>query len=140
MKNLFFALAIFCITGSLFACNVETNNQTKEGQTKATVTDISVDEFNKLRVEKPGIALDVRTPGEVSEGKVEGATVIDITQGDFMKKAAELDKSKPIYVYCKAGGRSANASQKLIELGYTNVYNVLGGMDAWKQKGLPLTK
>lgn len=111
-------------------------NKAEQGQQKAAlVNDVNVDEFKRLIEEKPGTVLDVRTPGEVAEGKVPGATVINIQDGDFMERIAQLDKSKPVYVYCKAGGRSANASQKLVDLGFPEVYNMMGGMDDWKRKG-----
>ncbi|MGB0404425.1 MAG: rhodanese-like domain-containing protein [Salibacteraceae bacterium] len=139
MKKLFFGLGVVLISLSVSACGNE-GATSQSSQSEALVKDISIDEFNSLKTEAPGIILDVRTPGEVAEGYVEGAVIIDITQKDFMDKVSKLDKSKPIYVYCKAGGRSANASQKLINLGFGNVYNVLGGMDAWKAKGLSLTK
>lgn len=91
---------------------------------------ISVDEFEK-QIESPCTVLDVRTPGEVAEGIIPEATVMNIQDADFAQQIATLDKSKPVCVYCKAGGRSANASQMLSDLGYT-VYNLDGGMDAWK--------
>lgn len=130
-----FILPILVLVSSLAFVNCS-NSSTNQKQ-EARVTDISVEKFNELMTSKPGIVLDVRTPGEVAQGKVKGATVIDITQGNFNEKAAELDKTKPIYVYCKMGGRSANASQKLIDMGYTQVYNVEGGITAWNAKGFP---
>lgn len=139
MKKLFFGLGIVLISLSVSACGND-NTKAKASQSDPFVKDISVEEFNSLKTTSPGIILDVRTPGEVASGYVEGAVIIDITQSDFMDKVTKLEKGKPIYVYCKAGGRSANASQKLIDLGYENVYNVLGGMDAWKAKGLSLSK
>lgn len=110
------------------------NNPSQQAQT-SVVKDVEVDEFRKLTKDRPGTILDVRTPQEVAEGKIPGAVVINIMDSDFATRVAEFDKGKPVYVYCKAGGRSANASQKLINMGYTDVYNLLGGMDAWKAKG-----
>jgi rhodanese-related sulfurtransferase len=138
MKKTFLVLTIIFSLGALSACGGGNAEGNSSAQTEAAlVNDIEVDEFKSLKEEKPGIILDVRTPGETSSGIVEGALLIDITQSDFMDKISKLDKTKPIYVYCKVGGRSSNASQKLVDLGYTQVYNVMGGMDTWKSKGYP---
>ena len=136
MKKIIIALTLILSLGSIVACGG--NNSSETTQTEAAlVNDIEVDEFKSLLKDKPGIVVDVRTPGETASGVVEGAMLIDITQSDFMDKISKLDKTKPIYVYCKVGGRSSNASQKLVDLGYTQVYNVMGGMDTWKSKGYP---
>ena len=50
-----------------------------------------------------------------------------------------MPKNKVIYVYCKKGGRSANAAHQLKEKGY-RVFNLLGGYDAWKDSGKPIVK
>lgn len=52
-----------------------------------------------------GILLDVRTPEEFAEGHLDGAVNLNWFEDDFKEKAAKLDKNKPIYLYCKAGGR-----------------------------------
>ena len=45
-----------------------------------------------------------------------------------------LDKEKPVYLYCRSGKRSASAAEKLKEAGFTEVYNLKGGILAWKEK------
>jgi len=138
MKKIFIALTVVLSLSTLAACGGNNSNSNSSEQNEAAlVNDIEVDEFKSLIKDKPGIILDVRTPGETSSGVVEGAVIIDITQSDFKEKISKLDKTKPIYVYCKVGGRSSNASQKLVDLGYTQVFNVMGGMDGWKAKGYP---
>ena len=76
--------------------------------------------------------LDVRTPAEVAAGAIEGATVIDIYDPAFMDKVQSLDKSLPTIVYCKVGGRSAQACTQMSEVGFTQLYNLAGGYDVWK--------
>lgn len=90
--------------------------------------------------ESQEIILDVRTAGELSEGMIAGAKHIDVLQADFRQKAATLDLSRPVYVYCKVGGRSSQAAQILRQMGATQVYNLEGGMTAWKAKQLPVTR
>jgi rhodanese-related sulfurtransferase len=127
-------------TGLTFSSCGGTSKPVSQEQQTALVKDVSPDEFKKLMDEKPGIVLDVRTPGEISQGKIPGAVEIDIMAPGFEDKVKELDKTKPIYVYCKAGGRSANASEKLVNFGYKDVYNMMGGYDSWNAKGYPTEK
>ena len=49
-----------------------------------------------------------------------------------------LDKNKPVYVYCKVGGRSLKVSNKLIQVGFKNVYNLEGGFLRWSNNQLPI--
>lgn len=85
------------------------------------------------------ILIDVRTPGEFSEAHINGATMIDINGADFEAGIAALDKSKSYVVICRSGGRSARASQYMIDHGFQKVTNVEGGMNAWLASGLPAT-
>lgn len=78
--------------------------------------------------------LDVRTPGEWQAGVIDGALLCNIYSPDFENCIAELNTSKPVYVYCAVGGRSANAAEKMKKLGF-KVFDLRGGMDAWKAKG-----
>jgi rhodanese-related sulfurtransferase len=135
-------LGAFLVGASFFtvSCNSGENSPSSSQTAEAMVTDISVDEFMKIKDERPGVIVDVRTPAETSTGIVEGAVLIDITQPNFMDEAMKLPKDKPLYIYCKAGGRSANASQKMLDAGYTQVYNVEGGMTSWLSKGYPVVK
>lgn len=83
--------------------------------------------------------LDVRTPGEFNSGHLVGARNVDITQPGFAEAVqAELDRARPVLVYCKVGGRSARAAQVLRQLGFTTIYDLKGGMLAWQQAGRPL--
>jgi len=79
------------------------------------------------------IILDVRTPEECSEGMIPGAININIFKGQgFIYAVEELDPNKNFYVYCKAGGRSAQACSIMNELGIKNAYNLMGGFMNWE--------
>ncbi len=67
--------------------------------------------------------VDVRTKDEFIENHIKGAQNICVTSDDFEEKVKTLDKNKPIYVYCRKGGRSANAAKQLQKLGFTKVYD-----------------
>lgn len=71
--------------------------------------------------------LDVRTPGEVSQGKIKNATNININSPDFKQKVEKLDKSKTYVVYCRSGVRSSRACRMMKKMGFENLYNLQGG-------------
>ncbi|MFK7851684.1 MAG: rhodanese-like domain-containing protein [Akkermansiaceae bacterium] len=79
--------------------------------------------------------LDVRTKEEWAEGHIKGATLIPVTEEGFLKKAkSTIDSKKPVVVYCRSGKRSAMATKKLREAGFT-VFDLKGGFTAWKNAG-----
>lgn len=80
-----------------------------------------------------GIIIDVRTEDEFESGKIPGALNVDIYKGQgFIYRVEELDKSKNFYVYCAAGVRSANACGVMQQLGFENVFNLVGGFSNWE--------
>ena len=81
-----------------------------------------------------GLLLDVRTHEEYSEGHIEGALNLDIYDKQFSIELDKLDKTKPVYVYCKSGGRSSNASEIMKEKGFKEVYNLVGGYSGYPYK------
>ena len=88
--------------------------------------------MSKLSEDDNAVVLDVRTPEEVAQGIIPNAIAIDIYKGQgFIYEVEELDKSKNYYVYCKAGGRSAQACSVMNQLGFKNTYNLIGGFSEW---------
>ena len=81
--------------------------------------------------------LDVRTPEEVAKGIISDAAIIDFYDPAFETKVQSLDKDKPVAVYCAAGGRSAQASKKLADLGFKKIYDLKSGYRGWVKEGLP---
>lgn len=86
------------------------------------------------------VLLDVRTPEEFAAGHLEGAKNIDYKDTGFGAKMAALDKSKPYLVYCHSGRRSAAASEQMAAAGFSKVYNLDGGIEAWQAAGQPVKK
>ena len=82
--------------------------------------------------------IDVRTPGEYSAGHLANATLIPLQE--FAQRATEIDKSKPVLLYCRSGHRSGNALKMLREMGYKNAQHIGGGINAWQSAGLPVTR
>lgn len=82
--------------------------------------------------------LDVREPEEWAEtGVPQGAVLIPLAEVES-RAAAELTSDRPVYVICRSGNRSRTASETLVGLGFTQVYNVDGGVTAWLDAGLPV--
>jgi len=93
--------------------------------------DVSVKEFSKLVASGKGTILDVRTPGEIAKGSIKGSVNLDFFDDNFATKLDQLDKTKPVYVYCAAGGRSSDAMDMMKKKGFVEVYNLEGGYNAW---------
>jgi thioredoxin 1 len=97
------------------------------------------DFFDKLNATPEAQLIDVRTPEEFQEGSIANAINIDWNGSDFVNQLASLDKNAPVFVYCLSGGRSAEASQALLDNGFKEVYELKGGFMAWNNAGLPLS-
>ena len=82
----------------------------------------------------------LRTKEEFTASHLKGAQNICVTDDDFDEKVKTLDKNKPVYVYCKMGGRSADAAKKLKKMGFTKVYDMKGGILSWEEKKLKTEK
>jgi phage shock protein E len=104
------------------------------------VTNVTPDAAAKLLSAEMVTALDVRTAEEFSEGHIRGATNVDIMEKDFSKKLAEVDKSKPVLVYCQVGGRSTRSLSKLKKAGFPKIYHLNEGMKGWIDAGKPVAK
>ena len=110
-------------------------------ESDGSVQNVAVNEFSALVQQTPDLVIvDVRTPEEISLGKIASALEIDFSQPDFEDRIAELSKDKPVLVYCAAGGRSSRAAEMMRADGFTKVFNLKGGMNAWTAAGLPVAK
>jgi rhodanese-related sulfurtransferase len=123
MKTIFKFL--FC---SLFFINCN-------GQNSKNINIIAPEAFSeKIKSITNAQLIDVRTPEEFASQKIENAKNINLNGSDFESKIALLDKKAPVFVYCKAGGRSSIAVKKMAELGFTEIYELEGGILNWNDK------
>ena len=83
--------------------------------------------------------LDVRTPGEFASEHIENAINLNYYSETFRDDLDKLDRGKTYVIYCRSGGRSGNALNIMEELGFMEVYNIVGGISSWKAKGLPVS-
>lgn len=96
--------------------------------------------FSEKMAEHKGQVVDVRTPMEYRQGYIKDAVNIHLYDKDFEQRIEKLDKAEPVYVYCKVGGRSAEAVEIMKEKGFTNIVELDGGMDAWTEAKKPVAK
>lgn len=103
-------------------------------------TDMNVAQFDSY-IKEPGVQLvDVRTAQEYAEGHIAGAINIDYYDRNFVGECeAQLDKAKPVAVYCRSGHRSGLAAKALAKAGF-KVTNLEGGIMAWNRAGMPTTR
>ncbi|MEM8894815.1 MAG: rhodanese-like domain-containing protein [Bacteroidota bacterium] len=100
---------------------------------------ISAEELKtRLDAGLDGVLLDLRTPGEVANGIIPGAKVIDFRSSDFKDQINALDKNEKYYVYCHGGGRSAKTKTIMEQLGFESVLDYGGGFSEWSSLGYPL--
>ena len=129
MNTMKTALLLYIIIGLAFlSCS---------GQDKMS---LSAEEFDKAITGKQDTqVLDVRTPDEFFSGHIKNALMANWNDArEFERRIAFIDKTKPVYVYCLSGGRSASAAKKLRRMGYVQVYELKGGTNAWRAAGKPL--
>ncbi len=77
--------------------------------------------------------IDVREIDEYADGRIAGTTNIPLSQ--FQERVGEITKESPIVLVCAAGGRSAQAADFMLSLGYEDVYNLTDGTKGWISKG-----
>lgn len=93
---------------------------------------IDVAQFKELMTDSNVVILDVRTPKETAQGKIEGTKEINFFDPKFKVKVQNLDKSKTYLIYCRSGNRSGKACNIMAKNGFENLYNLKGGFNAWK--------
>lgn len=121
-------LIVSCLT-LLIACN-----------SGAQVKDLSVPEFEKAIAQNNIQLLDVRTAFEYQSGHLSNAMLADWNnESEFQERVKSLDKTKPVYTYCLAGGRSKAATEWLTQNGF-KAYNLTGGIKAWKAAEKPVAE
>jgi thioredoxin 1 len=140
MAKKFMRLMIVLVTlVSVTSCAQKNEKAIDQSQT-GTFMLIPASEFStKLNAASDNNLIDVRTPEEYASGHLEGSQNIDIYDPNFEGKIAQLDKTKPTFVYCKAGGRSADAASKMKSAGFKEIYDMKGGIMSWTNNNLPIT-
>ncbi len=120
MKNIIFVLIISLL---FISC---------KGQETEHFKILDSGQYEQIISQNEVTIIDVRTPSEYQNGHIKNARNINVQSGDFKSKMQNFDRKKPIYIYCRSGARSANAGKILEEMGFTEIYDLKGGILSWK--------
>ncbi len=89
----------------------------------------------------PGfVILDVRTPAEYEEGRIEGAINVDFRSPAFRANLEKFDRGGTYLVYCRTGNRSGQALKLMKELGFGDVIHLSSGIVKWQEEGFPTVR
>ena len=126
----------FAMMIALLSCNAqqkENTSGTEQSVQQSLYSDVSNEEAKVLINGRPDLQIiDVRTDGEVAQGIIDGAVQIDISKPSFERELTELDKNAPVLVYCRSGGRSKTAQNRMKDMGFKEVHNLRNGYSQWK--------
>ncbi|PZX56507.1 rhodanese-like domain-containing protein [Algoriphagus chordae] len=102
---------------------------------------LSAADFEGLMKNKGAVrVIDVRTPDEMADGHIQGAINLDYKNDNFKTEIAKLPKNRTYLLYCKTGIRSGDASAAMKAAGFTHLYSLDGGIEAWQEAGKPIEK
>ena len=132
----FLVVPIVLLNGCLGLGDFRPNNQ--------IIEDITLEEAFALmednRYDENFVIIDVRTPEEYAGGHIEKAINLDYYSETFADGLDQLDKEKTYLIYCRTDHRSGEALDMMAELGFREVYNMLGGIVQWEEVKLPTVK
>ena len=101
---------------------------------------LQCDSLIQANVDNPNfVILDVRTPNEYNPQHLEGAIMRNFFDADFIEQLDQLNKQKTYLIHCKSGSRSGNAFNSMQTMDFVEVYNMIGGINAWNSNSLPTT-
>lgn len=127
MKKIFFLLSIAV---TLISCQAQTS-----------AVSIDTEQFIELAANKDVKVIDVRTPGESASSYISGTDYFfNINGAQFKEQISSLDKDATYIVYCRSAQRSSSAIRYMQNEGFTNLYELKGGILSWKNKDLLLSK
>jgi len=120
-------------------------------QAKTRISEVSVQELAQVMENHHSIVIDVREPDEFAAGFIDrsvnyprGVLEMRIHQHPQVSSHCDTDAAlnelanQPVYLICRSGARSALAADALQNMGFTQVFSVAGGFNAWKEAGYPV--
>jgi rhodanese-related sulfurtransferase len=129
-KAVALAVAAIASVGLLAGCS-SSNEATKK---------VDPVEFSEVIAQPGVIILDVRTPEEFNAGHIANAININVADSNFSSEVSKLDKNATVAVYCRSANRSAVATNEMAELGFTDMYDMQGGIIDWEAAGGPVVQ
>lgn len=143
MHKLIFGVLVIGLFLLAAACGETPTQSTAERSSQAVekfIKHVTAPDFKRLVDAGSRIILDVRTPEEVAQGCIANASTINLYDQDFEEKINLIPKDKEICVYCKVGGRSAEAVKILEKNGFNKIYNLRNGILEWENEGFPVER
>jgi rhodanese-related sulfurtransferase len=112
----------------------------EDDETSMPFTDVTPEQAQEL-IARGALVVDVRQPYEWIQGHIPKAELVPL-DGIYLfgKAVAEYPKDQEIILVCEMGQRSVVAAEIALVAGFTQVYNLAGGMSAWRAKRLPLAR
>lgn len=104
--------------------------------TKNTASDkieiLDANSYKEAITNKKVQLVDVRTANEFRGGHIKNAINIDFfNAAGFKKSFDKMNREKPIYLYCRSGARSQKAARRLVDMGFSQIYDLKGGYSRW---------
>ena len=140
MKRYLQACSLLILLLAAIACGDRTSPENKQAPASGQAPifrSLSPQEAKSLVESRKDLVLvDVRSPEELSEGSIPGSQLIPFTE--LAQGRMTLPSGQPLLLICAVGGRSYAVGQYFSGKGYGEIYNLAGGISAWKAAGLPL--
>ncbi len=135
---------VLLVLGNGCSNAVTTSAPATPANSSAAIPSISTEDASTL-IEKnqnnPDFTIiDVRTAGEFNGGHLAEAVNVDYYSPDFKSMVDKLNRNKEYLIYCQTGIRGRSATQIMLDMGFTKVHNLSGGIVEWMNAGYPTTK
>ena len=105
---------------------------------KSGAKNLSITQAVQMTNQKDGVFVDVRSPEAFKAGSIPNAR--NLPAADVLTRSGALPKDKPLIVFCEQGRSSVRVAATLRKQGHAEVYNLEGGLTAWLQAGMPLSR
>jgi len=134
---------MICGLGLIAGCVEKVATETPD-TTDQIIQEVTAGEANTLiqqnQLDPYFIIIDVRTPGEFTEGHLERAINIDFRSENFSGQISELNKNNKYLIYCKSGNRSRGALEVMVGMDFKEVYHLSAGITKWIDEGYPIIR
>ncbi|MFN4951326.1 MAG: rhodanese-like domain-containing protein [Flavobacteriales bacterium] len=133
MKNTFYSIAFMLMAFANYSCTSTGAESTEaENAQFGGIKTLVASDFSAKEKDSNTVVIDVRSPEEVANGFIPGTDLfINFFDGNFQDQLQKLDKTKTYIVYCHSGNRSGKATNVMQQLGFTDIYNLQGGISGW---------
>jgi rhodanese-related sulfurtransferase len=141
MKSIITKITLLLILSISFtSCGQKTKSETSTVETSENVI-VSLISPEDLNAKLGDIQLiDGRTPEEFAQGQLKNSVNINFYDSEFIGDMDKLDNSIVLYIYCRSGSISGKASKQLGNMGFTKVYDLLGGINNWNSKSFEIVE